>query len=80
MRGAKLRDSYDAADYIATITAGLAEMAALQGWGTLVDVLEMARLEAEQVREHIHWAAGASAESNDLPDDRLAAVNGCRKH
>jgi hypothetical protein len=56
-------------------------MAALQGWGTLVDVLEMARLEAEQVREHIHWAAGGvGAESNDVPDDRLAAVNGCRKH
>jgi hypothetical protein len=41
MRGAKLRNSHDAADYIATIAAQLAEMAAAQGWGTLVKILEI---------------------------------------
>jgi hypothetical protein len=74
MRGAELSDSHDAADYIATITGELAEMAALQGWGTLVDVLEMARLEAEQVRDCIYEAGEGSAESDDLADH--GSVNG----
>jgi hypothetical protein len=76
MRGAKLRNSHDAADYIATIAAQLAEMAAAQGWGTLAKILEIARLEAEQLREHSCEAPDGIAESNSFPDDRSAPVNG----
>jgi hypothetical protein len=46
---AEQSDSDDAADYISTITAELAEMAALHGWPSLAGLLEMARLEAEQL-------------------------------
>jgi hypothetical protein len=68
MRGADLSDSRNAADYIATITGELAEMAALQGWGTLVGVLQRARLEGEQVRDCIYPSDEESAESDSLAD------------
>jgi hypothetical protein len=76
MLGAELKDSHAAADYIATIAGQLAEMAATQGWGTLVNILEIARLEAEQLREHSHEAVDGITESNGLSDDRLDTVNG----
>ncbi len=56
------------------LTGELAEMAALQGWGTLVDVLEMARREAEQVRDCIYQPGEESAESDSSADH--GPVNG----
>ena len=40
---------YDVADYISTVVAQLAQMAALQHYTTLAHVLEMAWLESEQL-------------------------------
>jgi hypothetical protein len=75
MRKAKRGDGYDAADYLATMTAELAEMAAVEGWDTLAEVLDIARLEAEQLREHPHQMVVID-EPDVLLDDRSAVANG----
>ena len=75
MRGVELRDSHEAADYIATIAVQLAEMAAMRGWGTLVAIFDMARLEAELLRDRDDPEAASSSLTDD-GDDTSAAVIG----
>jgi hypothetical protein len=43
------KSNHDVADYISTMTAQLAQMAALEHYTTLTHLLEMAWLEAEQL-------------------------------
>ena len=43
------KSNYEVADYIATMTAQLAQMAASEHFTTLAHLLEMAWLEAEQL-------------------------------
>jgi hypothetical protein len=43
------KSKHDAADYISTMTAQLAQMAASENYTTLAHLLEMAWLEAEQL-------------------------------